>query len=95
MKHIILASLAVASLAMVAGPRPMSAKELTKHSKATVSCESFAALSQAEQLALLNAAVKSGATAGWPGSDTFCMGAAEVQAQLPVNPRKKRHSAVD
>lgn len=96
MKQLILASLAVASLAMVAGPLPIFAKELQKPSRtANLSCENFARLSQAEQLRLLNGAVKSGAASGWPGPDTLCMGGAEVQAQLPATAKKKRHSAID
>lgn len=96
MKQLIHASLAVASLAMAAGPLPINAKELQRPSKTpSLSCENFAELSQADQLRLLNRAVKSGAVAGWPGLDTLCMGGAEVQAQLPANPKKKRRSTVD
>ena len=97
MKWNILAPLAVASLAMVAGPLPLTAKELDKRpAAAKLSCDNFAELSQAQQLELLNQAVASGAVAGWPGPDTFCMGGSQLQAELPAaTVQKKRKTVTD
>lgn len=95
MKWNILAPLAVASLAMVAGPLPLTAKVLDKQPAAEkLSCDNFAELSQAQQLELLNQAVASGAVTGWPGPDTICMGGSELQAGLPAPTVKKKHQAV-